>query len=258
MIAQMPGLLRGLQAGVAQWRGTRQEQNDVVFVSGDDPARGMLIALADGIGLEAEAGAAARAAVDAIREDYLRKEPMDAFHRQTLRMIGGAHAAVRALNERNAASGHPPVGAAAACVLIRQRRLAFSTVGNVRIFLLRGGALLQLNRDHLLSLEAEERDILAGTAPDIDPEWAKCVTAFVGMDGLQKVDCQQTPVFLLPEDRVLVMSSGLYGVLSEEELAAIAGEGHPAEAAGAVVSRVRGAGLPSQSNVSLALVQMIG
>ena len=242
-------------AGGAQWRGTRQEQNDVLFISDYDPMKGLLVALADGIGLEADAGRAAEAAVNAIRQDFIREEPMEDPRRQTLRMAGAAHAAIRALNEANQERNLPPVGAAAACALVRNRRLAFSAVGNVRVFLIRAGALLQLSRDHLLSLEAEERDILSGEAPDIDPEWAKRVTAFAGMESLQKIDTQQTPVFLIPGDRVLIMSSGLYGVLTEEELCSLACGGPPGQAAEAIISRVREMHQASQSNISVALIR---
>ena len=245
-----------LTAGGAQWRGTRTEQNDVLFISDGDPVRGLLIALADGIGLDTDAGQAARAAVDAMRNDYLYAEPMEEIHRQTLRMIGAAHAAIRTLNDSNQARGAAPVGAAAACVLIRDRKMSFSSAGNVRVFLIRAGLLLQLSRDHLLSLEAEERDILSGEAPDIDPEWAKRVTSYVGLDGLQKVDCQHLPVQMLPGDRVMVISSGLYGVLSEEELTALALCAPPQRAAEAIVEQVRSLGSASQSNVSVALAQM--
>ena len=255
MIPQQPDLRQLPTVGGAQWRGTRKEQNDVLFVSDYDPRRGLLIAMADGIGLEADAGDAARAAVAAMQEDFLRKEPMEDIHRQTLRMIGSAHAAVRRLNDRYEAETLPPVGASAACVLIRDRRAGFGSAGNVRVFLIRSGKLLQLNRDHLLSLEAEEREILSGEEPDIDPEWVKSVTAFIGMEGLNRADCQQTPVFLLPRDRILVMSSGLYGVLSEEELVYLAESAPPQQAAEAIIQRVRGMGLPSQSNVSAALMQ---
>ena len=50
------GTPSGPAAGSAQWRGTCREQNDAMFFSDYDPVRGMLIALADGIGLEADAG----------------------------------------------------------------------------------------------------------------------------------------------------------------------------------------------------------
>ena len=244
-----------LTSGKAQWQGTRKEQNDVLFISDSDPQRGMLIALADGIGLDTYAGQAARAAVEAMRNDYLYAEQMTEIHRETLRMIGAAHAAIRALNDRNQERGVAPAGASAACVLVRNRLLSFSTVGNVRVFLIRGGLLLQLNRDHLLSLEAEERDILSGEAPEIDPEWAMRVTSYAGMVDLQKVDCQYTPIPLIPGDRVMVISSGLFGALNEEELTGLALNGPPQRAAEAIVQRIQSMNHESQSNVTVALIQ---
>lgn len=243
-------------SGYAQWRGTRQEQNDVVYLSGEDPVRGSLVALADGIGLDESGGLAAAAAVDAMREEFFRAEPERELHRQALRLIGAAHRAVLAQSEENLAGGAPPAGAAAACVLVRDRKMTFCSAGNVRVFLLRTGLLLQLSRDHLLSLEAEERDILSGEAPDIDPEWAKRVTSFVGMEGLQQVDCQNSPVSLRPADRVIVMSSGLYGVLGEEEIADVAACAPPAQAAEEIIRRVKALRHESQSNVSVAILQV--
>ena len=245
-----------LTAGKAQWQGTRKEQNDVLFLSDGDPMKGMLIALADGIGLDTDAGQAARAAVKAMQDDYMHAAPMAETHRQTLRMIGAAHAAIRALNEQNMEKGAPPAGASAACVLIRDRQLSFSSVGNVRIFLIRAGLPLQLNRDHLLSLEAEERDILSGDAPEIDPDWALRVTAYAGMEGLQNVDCQHSPIALIPGDRVMVISSGLFGVLSEEEMTCLALSGPPQRAAEAIMERVKALEHESQSNITAALVQV--
>ena len=244
-----------LCTGVAQWQGTRLQQNDVVYLSPEDPGRGLLVAVADGIGLDADAGRAAAAAVSAMRQDFQQNPPMEELHRQTLRMMGRAHAAVREINIAGQQQGLMPVGASAACVLIRNRKLSFSSVGNVRVFLCRAGNLLQLNRDHLLSLEAEEREILRGNAPDVDPEWAKRVTAFVGMEDLQAVDCQVPPVQLVPGDRVLVMSSGLYGVLTEEELCATVLNMPAQDGAEAVVRRVMDRHPDSQSNISIVLVQ---
>ena len=51
---------------------------------------------------------------------------------------------------------------------------------------------------------------------------------------------------------------GLYGVLSEEELVRLAESGPPRQAAEAIINRVRGMGLSSQSNISAALAQFGG
>ena len=143
-----------------------------------------------------------------------------------------------------------------ACVAVRNRQACFGSVGNARVFLLRSGRLLQLNRDHLLSLEAEERDILAGKAPDVSPDWALRVTAYAGMDGLKQPDWQQTPIALKADDQLIVMSSGLYGVLEEEELCDVLTGMPPQQAADEVIRRVKAKSQASQSNISLAVLRI--
>ena len=245
------------EIGFAQWQGTREFQTDVGFVSGYDSDRGILMALADGIGLDATAGQAAAGAVSAMRRVYEQEEPVPEMHRQVLRMLGEAHEAVRSMNEELQNRGEMPTGATLACALIRHRRLSFGAVGNVRVFLLRSGGLLQLNRDHLLSLEAEERDILAGRAPDVDTERAMRVTAYAGMDGLRQLDWQQGSIPLLADDLVILMSSGLYGVLPEEEFTELILSDVPQNAAELVIQRVVHTSNPaSQSNVSLMVLRM--
>ena len=245
------------EIGFAQWQGTRDFQNDVGYISGYDSERGILMVLADGIGLDATAGQAAANAVTVIRQDYEQAEIPPEMSRQVVRMLGAAHGAVRTLNDTLQEKGDPPTGATLACALIRHRRLCFGSIGNVRVFLLRGGCLLQLNRDHLLSLEAEERNILAGNAPDVNPEWAMRVTAYAGMDGLRQLDWQRGSIPLLADDLVILMSSGLYGVLPEEELTELLLSDVPQNATEMVIGRVVHASNPaSQSNVSLMALRM--
>ena len=74
-------------AGGAQWQGTRQEQNDVLFLSDYDPMKGLLVALADGIGLGADAGKAAAAAVNAIRQDYMRERMLNIIADSVKRIV---------------------------------------------------------------------------------------------------------------------------------------------------------------------------
>lgn len=244
------------QVGAAQWRGTREVQNDVILTTPYDATRGMLMALADGIGVGEEAGEAAEAAAVAMRRAYETGAVLREMPWQLLRLMGAAHDAVRKANEQRTQQGEMPVGAALAGVLVRGSLAAVASVGNVRVFLLRDGLLLQLNRDHLLSLEAEERSILAGEAPEAEPEWALTVTAYAGMDGLTTLDYLQTPLRLISSDRIVLISSGLYGVLPEQELAEILSDAEPQAAAERLIARVQAMNQPSQSNVSVAILKL--
>ncbi len=243
------------EIGFSQWKGTRPVQNDVIGIAGNDPRKGVLLSLADGIGTGEPAGMAANAAISAIRADYEHNRPDRELRAQVLRMMGSAQRQVMALN-----SLRPPqteaVGAAVACLLVRNGWMYSASVGNVRVFLVRCGRMLQLNRDHLQSLEAEQQDILAGVSPRLDPKMALSVTAYIGKEGLKELDFLQQDLRLLPGDSLLLMSSGLYGVLSEEEIVQAVEAGSPQKAADSVIDQMWAQRRESQSNASIAILNI--
>lgn len=243
--------------GTAQWQGTREVQNDVIRITTEaDGGRDTVLAMADGLGTGREAGRAAEAAIEAIFKEYFRSGPDEKHHQVLLRMIGSAQAQVQNMNGMLRQRGEMSTGVTVACVLIRDGRAAVASVGNVRVFLYRSGRLMQLNRDNILSLEAEERDILSGEEPEIDPEWAMKVTAYVGMEGLSNVDYTQSPIRLISTDRIMLMSSGLYGVLPESELCRMLEETSPQLAAERVIARVKASSQQSQSNASVIVLRV--
>ncbi len=244
------------QTGSAQWIGTRELQNDVVYISNPDPQKGLVVAIADGIGLDQAARKAAGLAISTLREDYEHMASAPDISDQVLRMIGKAQKSVLEWNRSLLSRGELTTGATMACMLIREGRAGIASVGNVRTFLVRSGRILQLNRDHLLNLQEEMSSILAGEVPEIEAKMAMMVTAYIGMEGLKDVDFLQEPVRLQTDDCLLMMSSGLYGVLEEEELIKLAGTGPPGPAAIRVMDQVRRLQGESQSNASLVIVRV--
>ena len=75
------------------------------------------------------------------------------------------------------------------------------------------------------------------------------------MDGLKELDWPVEPVELMPGDLILMMSSGLYGVFSEEEWSEMLGQQSPQAAADWAIQRVKERRKESQSNVSLAILR---
>ncbi|MGN0746488.1 MAG: PP2C family protein-serine/threonine phosphatase [Aristaeellaceae bacterium] len=244
------------EVGAAQWQGTRDKQNDVLWTTPPDEPMGMAVALADGIGTGWEAGAAAEAVVDAMARTYFSGSPEEEPHHMLLRMIGSAHEQVRSMNSALRQRGEATGGAAVACVLIRGMRASVASVGNVRVFLYRAGMLLQLNRDHLLSLAAEERSLLGGEEPELRPDWTMTVTAYAGMEGLSTVDYTQAPLRLMPSDRLVLMSSGLYGVFPEGALCRILDDPRAQSAADRLIARMRAECHQSQSNASIIVLKV--
>ena len=208
-----------LLAGNIQGIGGREGQEDsFALVNVSDQAgqetRGLLAAVADGMGGMEDGKAASQCAVDALLEDFARWEgerPVPDW------LYAGALSASRQVFARCGGRG----GTTLAAVHILGDALHWVSVGDSAIFLKRGGGVFQLNREHtylnrLYSQELEEERIDKDRA-ELDPD-ARRLTAFVGMEALAQVDLSLRPSRLRRGDVVLLCSDGVSGVLTPPEL----------------------------------------
>ena len=166
-------------------------------------------------------------------------------------MVAGINHAV---NQMLGPKGLYTSGSTVVSALITGNALRWISVGDSRVYLYRDGQLSQLSRDHDL-LQDWMPDILEGKRSMAealrDPNGRK-LTSFIGMGELRHVDYNRTPIPLLPGDRVLLMSDGVYGTVSDAEMAAILRDcGSVQLAASHIGQRIMGAALPYQDNYTL-------
>lgn len=166
-------------------------------------------------------------------------------------MVAGIN---RAVNQMLGPKGLYTSGSTVVSALITGNALRWISVGDSRVYLYRDGQLSQLSRDHDL-LQDWMPDILEGKRSMAealrDPDGRK-LTSFIGMGELRHVDYNRTPVALLPGDRVLLMSDGVYGTVSDAEMAAILHDcGNVQLAASHIGQRIMGTALPYQDNYTL-------
>ena len=166
-------------------------------------------------------------------------------------MVAGINHAV---NQMLGPKGLYTSGSTVVSALITGNALRWISVGDSRIYLYRDGQISQLSRDHDL-LQDWMPDILEGKRSMAealrDPNGRK-LTSFIGMGELRHVDYNRTPIPLLPGDRVLLMSDGVYGTVSDAEMAAILRDcGSVQLAASHIGQRIIGAALPYQDNYTL-------
>lgn len=166
-------------------------------------------------------------------------------------MVAGINHAV---NQMLGPKGLYTSGSTVVSALITGNALRWISVGDSRVYLYRDGQISQLSRDHDL-LQDWMPDILEGKrsmAESLrDPNGRK-LTSFIGMGELRHVDYNRTPIPLLPGDRVLLMSDGVYGTVSDAEMAAILRDcGSVQLAASHIGQRIMGAALPYQDNYTL-------
>ena len=166
-------------------------------------------------------------------------------------MVAGINHAV---NQMLGPKGLYTSGSTVVSALITGNALRWISVGDSRIYLYRDGQISQLSRDHDL-LQDWMPDILEGKRSMAealrDPNGRK-LTSFIGMGELRHVDYNRTPIPLLPGDRVLLMSDGVYGTVSDAKMAAILRDcGSVQLAASHIGQRIMGAALPYQDNYTL-------
>lgn len=142
-------------------------------------------------------------------------------------------------------------GSTMIAVLVQDGRFQWISVGDSRIYLYRAGYVNRLNRDHDL-LQEWIPEILNGQrtmeASLADPN-ARKLTSFIGMGRLRYVDGSVQPIDLLPGDRLVLMSDGVYGEVPEDQLSALLKQ-YPdvRQAAKALDQRVQASRNPHQDN----------
>ena len=104
--------------------------------------------------------------------------------------------------------------------LVREGSFSFLSIGDSRVALYRNGVLTQLNREHVYQRELALR-MVNGELPlaqvYTSPKGAG-LTSFLGMGSLQHIDLPAAPIRLLPGDRIILMSDGVYNALTDQEL----------------------------------------
>lgn len=242
----------GLLAAVIHELGARDDQQDALCMTGlEAPERGVLAAVADGMGGLVNSGQVSRGLIDALREGF---PPTDEAPpaRQLQLLFRQALAQVENRQKGQTVQS----GSTLVMGLITEDGLSWLSVGDSRIYLWRGGGLIQLNRDHDfshdLTLLALQGDMTLQEA-DQDPR-RESLTSFIGRGFPRKVEWNPEPVFLCPGDKVVLMSDGIYRALSQEKMARCL-QGNASRAACALRAAVAEKELPQQDNFTAVILE---
>ena len=241
-----------IACGVAQTIGKREQQQDSLYCSNwKDPrtlmTRGLIAAVADGIGGLKDGHLASQGAMQAIRSAFL-EGPSDVLPSD--RLLTYAAAAQKSVLQLNQTSN---CGATLVSVLITGKTMQFLSIGDSRIYLYRAGALLQLNREHILRRTNEEKEQFYGTGEKLTKKRAGALTSYLGKENLTLIDRSLQPITLLPGDRIALMSDGVFNTLSEREIM-IHLRKNPEAAAQEMIQDVDAHANPVQDNASVVVI----
>lgn len=96
------------------------------------------------------------------------------------------------------------------------------SIGDSHLYLYRDEKLIQLNQDHTYGAELDKKvregQISAEEARN-HPQ-RRALTSYLGISDLEKIDGSEDPLVMMPGDMLLIMTDGVFGTLSEEEIMA--------------------------------------
>jgi len=189
-----------------------------------EPRLGLYVVL-DGMGGANAGDIASQMARDAIR-DYVMQRRGNAPARQLLEAaIQAGSASVFAASQANR-ERHGMGTTVVACLVVDPDHLVIGHVGDSRAYLLRQGRLLALTRDHTIVEELVDRGLLTADEAERHP-YKNVLSRNLGARPETRVDLVDVEV--LPGDRVMLCSDGLYGYASTEAIQYILGSGDAPE-----------------------------
>ncbi|WP_322820555.1 PP2C family serine/threonine-protein phosphatase [Chloroflexus sp.] len=222
--------------------GQRREVNQDAYGSAKID-QGSLLVVCDGMGGHLAGEVASRLAVETIITSFRAdNDPAE-----------GLRQALISANQRVYHEGRGTMGTTAVAAFFWHNMLYVANVGDSRAYLVREGLIRQLTNDH--SLIGDQ--VAAGL---LTPEQARTsnirniITRAIGHQSQVEVDIFREP--LLPGDTVVLSTDGMHGLLSDEEIAAIASM-HPLDIASRrLVDEANARGGPD--NITVVVAQVDG
>ena len=222
-----------------------------------------LFVLADGMGGEAHGEIASAMAVDTVVKHCLDMDANPAarvigptqpdWSPWTKRLSTAVHLANRSIFR--SAEAHPEqhgMGATLTAAWINGVKLSVAHVGDSRAYLLRGGSLLQLTRDHSLVAEQVRRGILTSAEAE-ESSMQSVLLRALGAQAEIEVDAEEHT--LLPRDVLVLCSDGLTRMVTEPEIAGtLQAETDPAKAAEKLIELANDRG--GADNITVVIVRL--
>ena len=151
-----------------------------------------------------------------------------------------------------------PGGTTLISAFFYDKYMYFLSVGDSRINLVRNNKTLQLNREHVFGAVLDERAWM-GFIPQEDADGSILrdrLLSSVGEPKIRRLDIIRNPIELLPGDRIVLMSDGIYRTLSDEEIISDFTPS-PQESAETIVAHVVSKANKDQDNNSILIVEKV-
>ncbi|MBR1506422.1 MAG: serine/threonine-protein phosphatase [Eubacterium sp.] len=210
----------GINIGMSSIIGTRDYQQDSLFA--DVQNQNCIGIVCDGMGGMADGDKASQTAVCTFVEDYYSLKNHDNI---PLFMENEAKKIDELVYEIESEDGEKHgSGTTIVAVIIEDNRMYWMSVGDSRIYIIRGKKILTVNRDHNLRLRLDQKiqdGTITSTEYHREEKNAEALISYLGIGNVSLIDVNREALELREDDIVLLCSDGLYKRLEDEEIAEI-------------------------------------
>jgi serine/threonine protein phosphatase PrpC len=243
-------------AGVSDVGCQRDNNEDsyAYWESGDDAVfqrLGRLAIVADGMGGTEGGQHASRIAVETLLESYQFADSADDPQQRLVNSFADANAGVHHKAQENPALRG--MGTTLTAFALVANRLYFAHVGDSRLYLLRAGELRRLTHDHSLVARLVENGIVRPEDAERHPQ-KHVLTAAVGVTEAVEPHVSDEPLSLDHGDILLLCTDGLWGQMSDAEIASLLSSKPPVAACRALVELAKERGGPDNITLQVAKV----
>lgn len=230
--------------------GSRSSQQDAFLDSSEKlyRERGLLVVLSDGMGGMQGGERFSAIATEEMQRHFAQMKPTDDICDDLLGCYSAARAKALDVVKRENLDG----GATVVAVLLRNGRCAFLSVGDSRIYLVRKGELIQLNREQSLGVLLDESAAF-GFIPAEEAKYnLRRAALFNNLCEPSSKSCDRNtaPFALRRGDKLVLMSDGVFGTLSDRELQRLLSKPKSLDV-DAIIEAVQAKALPRQDNMSV-------
>lgn len=241
-----------LKIGLSSIIGTRKSQQDSIFgyVNGTKA----LTIVCDGMGGLTGGELASRLAVECLMKEWFAGEEIadiPVFLEQA-----ALKADEQVFAQKDEMGNSLEAGTTIVAAIVRGRELYWLSVGDSRIYIIRGNEMVAVNRKHNYRMTLNrklKRGEITKEEYAAEEYRAEALISYLGMGNVSLMDVNQKPFLLEDGDIVVLSSDGLYKSLSEEEIFELVrmNEGNMQEAAEALTKAAMGKGKAKQDNTSV-------
>jgi len=226
--------------------GKTRDHNEDSFGIGDAEQAerlGELLVVCDGMGGHAAGEVASKIGVETILSIYYSEASEDRAH--------VLEQAFEQANEQIYERGNGSMGTTGVAALLLHDALHIANVGDSRAYLIRDGEIRQISRDHSFVGDQVAAGLITADQARSSPH-RNVITRALGYQSGVTVDLFRWPLQI--DDIIVLCSDGLHGLVSDAEIARIAGEAVPDAAVHQLIDLANSRG--GTDNITVAIIQV--